>query len=327
MDPLSQVLALLKPGSYGFRGLDAGGDWAISYGAGDGIKCFTVSSGDCWLLIDAVGKPVQLRAGDFVLLPSGKPFLLCSAPDAQVIDAYALFHTVSPGEIAVLNGGGGCSGAGGGFSFEGRFVERLLEVLPPLVHISAKADKAALRWFVERLMQELRNPQPGSALIAEHLAQTLLIEALRVHLADRSQRSTGWLFALADRQMSAVISAMHGDPGRKWTLATLAVIAGMSRSSFAVRFKETVGESAMDYLTRWRMMIAADRLSNAGASIASIAPDVGYESESAFGATFKRVIGTSPREFANVSGRGRRGLRVVAVDDNPVSAPASGSVS
>ncbi len=87
----------------------------------------------------------------------------------------------------------------------------------------------------------------------------------------------------------------------KWTLEALARVAGMTRSSFAVRFKDTVGEPAMDYLTRWRMMVASDRLANGGMSIAVVAPTVGYESESAFGAAFKRVIGTSPRQFVKAS--------------------------
>ena len=174
-------------------------------------------------------------------------------------------------------------------------------MLPPVAHIRAEANKAALRGSIERLMRELREPQPSSALIAEHLAQALLIEALRLHLAEHSRHSSGWLFALADKQMRAAIAAMHAEPGRKWTLAALARVAGMSRSSFAVRFKDKVGEPAMDYLTRWRMMVASDRLANGGMSIAVVAPTVGYESESAFGAAFKRVIGYSPRQFAKAT--------------------------
>jgi AraC-like DNA-binding protein len=179
----------------------------------------------------------------------------------------------------------------------------LLGMLPPVVHIRAEANKAALRSSIERLMRELREPQPGSALIAEHLAQALLIEALRLHLAEHSHHSTGWLFALADRRMRAVIAAMHGEPARKWTLEALARVAGMSRSSFAARFKDTVGEPAMDYLTRWRMMVASDRLADGRTPIAVVAPAVGYESESAFGAAFKRVIGYSPRQFAKATAR------------------------
>jgi AraC-like DNA-binding protein len=167
--------------------------------------------------------------------------------------------------------------------------------------IRAEANKAALRGSIERLICEMREPLPGSTLIAEHLAQSLLVEALRLHLAEHSHKNTGWLFALADKQMRAVIGAMHAEPGRKWTLEALARVAGMLRSSFAVRFKDSVGEPAMDYLTRWRMMVASDRLANGGMSIAVVAPTVGYESESAFGAAFKRVIGTSPRQFAKAT--------------------------
>jgi AraC-like DNA-binding protein len=303
MDPLSDILSLLRPNSYGFRGLDAGGDWALVFGPDDGVKCYAIQSGTCWLAMEGAAEPVLLAAGDFVLMPGGKGYRIYSAADAPPIDAFRFFPAVPAGETAVLNGGCGVSGMGGYFGFEGMHAELLLGMLPPLVHIRAEASKAALRWSIERLMRELREPRPGSALIAEHLAQALLIEALRLHLAEHSHDSTGWLFALADRRMRAVIAAMHAEPGRKWTLEALARVAGMSRSSFAVRFKDTVGEPAMDYLTRWRMMVASDRLANGGMSIARVAPTVGYESESAFGAAFKRVIGHSPRQFAKGTGR------------------------
>ncbi len=301
MDPLSDILSLLRPNSYGFRGLDAGGDWLLAFGRDDGIKCYAIQSGACWLAMEGAGEPVRLEAGDFVLLPSAQAFRIYSAADAPPIDAFDFFPNIPAGETAVLNGGGDVAGVGGYFGFEGMHAELLLGMLPPVVHIRAEASKAELRWSIDRLMRELREPQPGSALIAEHLAQALLIEALRLHLAEHSHHSTGWLFALADKQMRKVIAAMHAEPGRKWTLEALARVAGMSRSSFAVRFKETVGEPAMDYLTRWRMMVASDRLANAGMSIAVVAPTVGYDSESAFSAAFKRVIGTSPRRFAKAT--------------------------
>jgi AraC-like DNA-binding protein len=301
MDPLSDILSLLRPNSYGFRGLDAGGDWVLAFGADDGIKCYAIQSGSCWLAMEGAAEPMLLEAGDFVLLPGGQAFRIYSAADAPPIDAFDFFPKIPAGETAVLNGGGGVAGVGGYFGFEGMHADLLLGMLPPVVHIRAEASKAELRSSIDRLMRELREPQPGSALIAEHLAQALLIEALRLHLAGHSRKNTGWLFALADKQMHAVIAAMHAEPGRKWTLEALAKVAGMSRSSFAVRFKDTVGEPAMDYLTRWRMMVASDRLANGGMPIALVAPTVGYESESAFGAAFKRVIGTSPRQFAKAT--------------------------
>ncbi len=301
MDPLSDVLSLLKPRTFAFRGLDAGGAWALAFEAADAIKCYAIDTGRCWLALQDGTPPVGLSPGDVVLLPTRGAFQIYSEAAAPPIDAVDFFSAFSVGEVAVLNGGGAFYGAGGYFDFDRRHAEVLLGMLPPIVHVRAEASKAALRESIRRLMAELREPLPGSSLIAEHLAQTLLIEALRLHLADRSHQSRGWLFALADPQMQAVIAAMHGDPARRWTLQSLAQVAGMSRSSFAARFKSTVGESAMDYLTRWRMMLAAHRLAQANGSIASVAPSVGYESESAFGAAFKRVIGESPRRFAKSS--------------------------
>ena len=301
MDPLSDVLSLLKPASYAFRGLDAGGNWSIAFGSVEGIKCYALYSGACWIHLESVGAPVRLEAGDFVMLPTGHAFQLYSTAKAAPLDAETFFSSFPAGEIAVLNGGGDCAGVGGYFDFDGLHADRLLAMLPPIIHIRAEASKSALRLSIERLMREMREPQPGSSLIAGHLAQAMLVEALRLHLAERSGDRTGWLFALADPQMYAAISAMHGEPGRRWTLQELAGVAGMSRSSFAVRFKTAVGEPPMDYLTRWRMMVAAERLAKGGQSISRVAPEVGYESESAFGAAFKRVIGRSPRQFARAA--------------------------
>ncbi|WP_076070952.1 AraC family transcriptional regulator [Sphingomonas montana] len=298
MDPLSDVLGLLKPSSYGFRGLDAGPAWALAYPSAEGVKCIAIHSGTCSIALAGGHAPMVLEAGDLILLPGRAAFSLYSAVGAPVTDAFAFFTSFPAGETGVLDGGGTCSGVGGFFDFTGLHTELLLGSLPPIVHIRAEATRAALGWLIDRLMRELRDPQPGGVLMAGHLAQTLLIEALRLHLVERSPHSAGWLFALADTQMRAVISAMHADPARRWTLADLARVAGMSRSSFAVRFKGAVGEPAMDYLTRWRMMVAADRLASGRVSIATVAPTVGYESESAFGAAFKRSFGHSPREFA-----------------------------
>lgn len=125
------------------------------------------------------------------------------------------------------------------------------------------------------------------------------IEALRLHMAEGLR--VGWLFALADKQIGAAIGAMHDNSAHGWTLQTLAERAGMSRSTFALKFKATVGASPMDYLTRWRMLLAGDRLASSSDPVSSIALSLGYESESAFSTAFKRVMGCSPRQH----GRGR----------------------
>ena len=144
---------------------------------------------------------------------------------------------------------------------------------------------------------ELRDPQPGGSLIAQQLAYTMLIQALRLHLVDPAFRGVGWLFALADRQMNAAITAMHADPAHPWTVKELAARVGMSRSVFALRFKETVGSTPMEYLTRWRMLQASQRLERSSDSISEIASSLGYESDSAFRKAFRGVMGCSPREY------------------------------
>jgi AraC-like DNA-binding protein len=148
------------------------------------------------------------------------------------------------------------------------------------------------------MMHELREGQPGGILVAQHLAHMMLVQALRLHLVEKSRGAVGWFFALADERLSAAMGAMHGDPAQRWTLQELAERAGMSRSSFAAKFKETVGATPMEYLTRWRMLLAADRLENSDDPISVIAFSLGYESESAFSTAFKRVMGCSPRQFS-----------------------------
>jgi AraC-like DNA-binding protein len=101
--------------------------------------------------------------------------------------------------------------------------------------------------------------------------------------------------------MSLAIASMHDDPGYPWTLESLAERVGMSRSVFALRFRETVGATPMEYLTRWRMLLAADRLKNSSDGLSAIAQSLGYESESAFGKAFRRVMGSSPRQYTRTT--------------------------
>jgi AraC-like DNA-binding protein len=296
MDPLSDVLSLLKPRSYLSAGFDAGGDWAIHFPRNAGIKCYAVVSGQCWLAVDDVPEPVLLQAGDCFLLPGGRPFRLASDLALPSVEAEAVFAAARQGGVARHNGGGDFFLVGSRFVLSGN-AGILLGMLPPIVHIRKEADQAALRWSVERMMQELRERQPGGFLMAEHLAHMMLLQALRLHMAEGGKDGVGWLFALADKQMSAAISAMHADPAQRWTLQTLAEQAAMSRSSFALKFKQTVGTSPLDYLTRWRMLLAGDRLTHSADPTAVIALSLGYESESAFSTAFKRVMGASPRHY------------------------------
>ena len=258
-----------------------------------------VVSGQVWLSVEGVRDAVRLEPGDCFLLPRGRPFRLASDLTLPPVDALAIFAVPQDGAVASYNGGGDFFGVGGYFDFAGDHASILLGVLPPIVHVRKESDKAALRWSMQRLMQELREPQPGGFLMAQHLAHMMLVQALRLHLAEGLGGGVGWLFALADRQMRAAIGAIHEDPAHRWTLQALAERAGMSRSTFALRFKEAVGESPMEYLTRWRMLVAGDRLANSSDPVSVIALSLGYESESAFSTAFKRVMGSSPRQYSH----------------------------
>jgi AraC-like DNA-binding protein len=298
VDPLSDVLSLLKPRSHVTAGFDAGGDWAIAFAHNPGIKCYAVVSGQCWLSVAGVPDAVHIKAGDCFLLPAGRPFRLASDMALTPVDASTVFPPAREGGVVTHNGGGDFFLVGSRFTLTGDHAGILLGMLPPIVHIQKESEQAALRWSVERMMQELREPQPGNLLVAQHLAHMMLVQALRLHMAAGLNGGVGWLFALADKQMGAAINAMHEDPSRRWTLEKLAEHAGMSRSSFALKFKETVGASPMDYLTRWRMLLASDRLANFGDPVSAIALSLGYESESAFSTAFKRVMGCSPRQYS-----------------------------
>ncbi|MDE1147705.1 MAG: AraC family transcriptional regulator [Azospirillaceae bacterium] len=245
-------------------------------------------------------------------MPRGLPFVLASDLSLPPTDAMTVFGGNPNGSIVVHNGGGKSVGVGGHFVLDGVHADILLGMLPPIVHIRDEAARATLRWAMDSMMRELREPRPGALLIAQQLAYMMLVQALRLHVADGRQGGVGWLFALADRQMCAAITALHGDPARRWTLQELAGKAGMSRSTFAQRFKDMVGLSPMDYLTRWRMTLAANRLASTTDPISVIALSLGYESESAFSTAFKRVMGTSPRQYGQTAGKDMPSLAIAS---------------
>jgi AraC-like DNA-binding protein len=240
---------------------------------------------------------VRVYAGDCVVLPRGRAFRVASDLELESIDPLVVFTDDKNGGVSTLNGGGDFFCIGGQFALEGTYADDLIGLLPPLMVIHDENDKADLRWCVERMRQEVREPRPGGFLVAQQLTTLVLIAALRTHIAERRD-SVGWLYALSDPQMAVAIDAMHHDPSNAWTVATLAEHAGMSRTTFTVTFKETVGLAPIEYLTRWRMRLAGDRLVNTGKSIYEIAESLGYQSESAFSTAFKRVMGASPRHYA-----------------------------
>ena len=295
MDPLSDVLALFKLKTYASGAFLVDAKIGFDFPKHQGIKCYAVGSGSCWLSIEGVPGAVHITPGDCVLLPRGLPF--CLAADLclpRVRFAYELAALKSDDEV-LYDGTRGCSILGGHFLLAGSHSEMLLNSLPSIVHLRSESDKETMRWSLDRMRKEFGDPQPGGSLIAQQLAYTMLIQALRLHLQEAAD-GVGWLFALADPQMRIAIACMHDDPGHPWTLQEFAKRVGVSRTVFAQKFRNKVGITSMEYLTRWRMLLAGDRLKSSDESVSSIAWSLGYETESAFGRVFRRVWGCSPRE-------------------------------
>lgn len=297
-DPLSEILSLLKPRSYISSGFDAGGDWAIAFSDLESrIKCYTVVCGSCWLAVDGVEQPVELQSSDCFVLPTGRSFRLASDLALEGDEARTVFRGARQGGVVVHNGGGDVFLAGARFDVLGSHMKHFLVSLPPILHIHRQSDQDALRWSIERMMLELREGAAGGALIAEHLSHMMLVQALRIALSSAPEGHRGWFYALSDPQIGLALHAMHRDPGRSWRLADLAGETGMSRSSFSERFRDKVGETPMDYLLRWRMIKAVERLEKRHVTLASVATEFGYQSESSFSNAFKRVMGCSPRRY------------------------------
>ncbi len=297
MDPLSDVLALLRLRSYGARAFSGGGELSLSFTAHAGMKLCALVSGDCWLSVSGVAEPIHMREGDCLLLPTGQAFVAATDLALEPVDAATIFAASNDSGPITYQGGGHLIAIIGHFALATEHAALLRGALPPVIHIREDADKAMLRWCLERMTLELTMVQPGSVLVAQQLATMMLVQVLRLHMVAAGTEATGWLAALTDQRLAPAICAMYERPDKRWTVEALAKRAGMSRTSFAVRFKQVAGASPMDYLTCWRMLLAADRLKNSGDPVSAIALSLGYESESAFSAAFKRVMGRSPRQY------------------------------
>jgi len=297
VDTLSDVLALLKPSGSFSAGLDAGGEWAVRFPPHDGIKFLAVTRGTCWVTVDDDPQSVQVEAGDCFLLTRGRPFRLASDRALPPIESRTIYADAKD-RIATCNGGGDFFVIGGRFIFEGEFAHVLFGALPAIVHVhEASTQASVLRWAIGQLTTELRDRQPGGFLVSDHLAHIMIVQVLRLYLGSRPLNGHGWLAGLTDRQIGSAIGAMHANPARRWTLEDLGRVAGMSRSTFAQRFKHVVGATPGDYLTRWRMLIAGDRLRRTSDTIATIAQSLGYQSDSAFSTAFKKIMSRSPKQY------------------------------
>ncbi|MEH6718523.1 MAG: AraC family transcriptional regulator [Aurantimonas endophytica] len=237
--------------------------------------------------------PTTMQEGDVFLL-SNTRYTVASDPGVDPIDGMALYSL--PGRDTVRLGDG-CETVmmGGGSAFGDGCASFVLDALPSFMRIDRASPSAeGIARTLQSLQAEVRHGGVGSTVIAERLAEILVVEAVRAHVAGGPADSVGWITALADPRIGKAITMMHGDVSRRWTVPLLAQEAGMSRSAFTQRFSERVGRPPMDYLMQWRMTVAQRKLST-GQAVAQIAADVGYSSQSAFAHAFKRVMGQTPR--------------------------------
>ena len=297
MDPLSDIVALLHPHDCVAAGLDAGGDWRVRFDRHAGLKCNAVLEGACWLRVEGMDAPLRLEAGDCAILPHGRPFVLSARPMRGGADAAAVYAPVPHGGTAVHGGGGAFFMTGARFLLSGSAADALLRALPPIMVVRPGAAGDAVRWSLGRIAEELREDRPGRALSVAHLSHYVFVQVLRCHLSEAAP-AAGWLALHADRQLSRAVAVMHDDPARPWRVGELAAEAGLSRTAFAVRFRRVGAETPMGYLTTLRRLRAVELLRRSNAPLAQVAAAVGYASESAFGAAFKRATGASPHRYA-----------------------------
>lgn len=291
-DPFSEVLAALGTRSVRGTSLKAGGDWALAFDGRARLKFVALTRGQCWLLLPG-HPPEALTAGDVFLLNNTR-YTVASGLTVEPVDGMALYAT--PGQDFVRLGeecetvmmGGGSGFAEGSASF-------VLDALPSYLRIDRASPSAeAVARTIRSLQFEVEHGSIGGSLVAERLAEILVVEAVRAYVATSPSTSVGWITALADRQIGMALRLMHGDVARRWTVPMLAGEVGMSRSAFTGRFSARVGRPPLDYLTHWRMVLAQRKL-DSGYTVATVADAVGYSSQSAFAHAFKRTIGRTPR--------------------------------
>jgi AraC-like DNA-binding protein len=279
---------MAAPWGFGIAGRDAGTFHMVLEGRG-------------WLEVEASGEPLEMRAGDFAVLPTGLPHWMRDSPGstAPPLTSILAAHDVVDGELRF----GGDDGpltevVCGVFSFEDGRRSVWMDRLPPVVESRAERDEGAWRpAVIEALRQEARRPTEGGSLVVNRLLESLVADALRGELAGSLADADVPTAALADGRIGRSLVRMHEDPARLWSVRALADVAVMSRSAFSDRFRALVGEAPMRYLTELRLTRAARLLRTTDATLTDVARSVGYGSEDALSRAFKARFGEAPSVF------------------------------
>jgi AraC-like DNA-binding protein len=308
-DPLDDVLAVSNARAAFSGGFAAGGPWAITLWRPGWLKVNAVIRGSCLLVLEDGGEPLRLTAGDVVVSDGSKPYVLCSEPGLEPIGSgqVPLDPDTRMGRIGT---GGDVVCVAGHVDLSGDRSGLLRSTLPELIHVRGDEPAAhALSWLIEQLVGEMAGSRVGAGFASDHIAQLIFVQVLRICLAEAGELPAGWLRALADEQLAPALRLMHEDPDRAWRLDELAHAVAMSRTGFALRFRQTVGVPPLTYLLNWRMNLAAQALRQDGMSVAALAHSVGYTSESAFSNAFKRVMGVAPRHYRDAAREPAQSIR------------------
>lgn len=256
-----------------------------------------VTGGECWVELDGEA-PLALQAGDAILLPQGHAHRLASAPGVPPAGDAPLDELLARWPRRVVYGGGGSATriVCGYLACDARLARMLLNGLPPVVRVNVRRGRggAWLERSLRHALAEARRPRPGTEGVLAKLAELLFVELLRLCMLEEGSERTGWLAGVGDPIVGAALAALHQQPARGWTLEELARVAGTSRSVLAERFQQLVGSAPMQYLTQWRMLLAANLLTRSNAPLARIAEDVGYQTDTAFSRAFRREYGEPP---------------------------------
>lgn len=313
MDPIADIFRTMHVTAFGQHRLEATAPWGLvqekeakESAAPSGKDPSTdlahfamLSRGNCWLSVEGIPDPIPLAGGDCFLLAHNTSIIL---RDSSRTQPGASFREIAAQPNTVVHYGGGGAPTTivcGSFCFERASVKPITQLLPRFILIKAdQARSLALHNTMQALASEMAEEAPGSQVVAARLAEVLLIQALRAHIASETEwRNKGWLRAIFDPQVGAALRAVHHNVSKPWTVESLAAAAAMSRSAFAARFKELLGQTPLEYVTEWRMRKAIQLLQQRERKLIDLARLVGYDSDAAFSKAFKRVVGISPGTY------------------------------
>jgi AraC-like DNA-binding protein len=299
-DVLADVLDAMRLSTDVYGRFELHAPWGIQFCRSPGAHLVLLARGSARLEVEGVEGAVTLSAGDLVLLPHGGGHRLRDAEGSPL-------HTLGEGECQRVRGVGpirlGGDGArtmlvAGSFRFGAAPRTLLFERLPPLVHIAADdpATAPSVASTAQLLIAESASSSPGSTVVVSRLADILLVQAIRAHIATGQFAEQG-LCALADPHICKALSLIHERPAEAWTVESLATAVALSRSGFAARFSALVGKPPLEYLASWRMTKAAQLLRESELPLSELATDVGYRSEASFHRAFKRWEGSAPGAY------------------------------